>query len=160
MANPDLAPGALQKPRSRAAEKKQADREAEKAWQSVRREVLARDRHMCRFCGSRDRVEVHHLKPRSLGREDSTRNAIALCAIHHAERHAYRLFLHGSDANGRIRFEIVDHTTGRIVKRMGPMSERKADHFYRAASKASRGHERLYVRVRRDDADQNPFART
>ena len=99
--------GPLPKPRSRAAEKKHADREKDTHWQKVRKAVLVRDNYRCRFCGSPNKAEVHHLKPRSLGREDSTRNCLVLCAEHHAERHAYRLFPIGNDANGRIRFERV-----------------------------------------------------
>ncbi len=97
----------LAKPVSRAAEKKAANREKESAWQRIRKAVLVRDCYSCRFCGTADSVEVHHLKPRSLGREDSLENCLVLCAIHHRERHAYRLFLHGDDANGSIRFEVV-----------------------------------------------------
>lgn len=99
--------GMLPKPVSRAAEKKAANRERDDAWQRIRRAVLVRDSYRCRFCGTPDSVEVHHLKPRSLGREDSMENCIVLCKIHHQERHAYRLFLHGVDANQRIRFEVV-----------------------------------------------------
>ena len=62
---------------------------------------------MVRHCKSAERIEVHHLKPRSLGREDSTKNCISLCGVCHAERHAYRLFIHGEDANKGVRFEAV-----------------------------------------------------
>jgi 5-methylcytosine-specific restriction endonuclease McrA len=97
--------GPLVKPPSRAAVKKQRGRETEREWQRVRREVLARDGHRCRFCGTADKVEVHHLKPRSLGREDTTANCLALCAEHHRDKHAYRLFITGQDANATLRFE-------------------------------------------------------
>ena len=97
----------IPKPISHAAEKQAKTRAKETHWRKVRTAVLARDKHMCRYCGSRERVEVHHLNPRSLGREDSTRACISLCKIHHAERHAYRLFLLGDDANGCIRFEVL-----------------------------------------------------
>lgn len=93
------------KPISRAQERKVDKREAETRWQQVRREVLARDNFRCRFCGTPELVEVHHLKPRSLGREDSMANCLALCAPHHRDRHAYRLFIIGDDANKRLRFE-------------------------------------------------------
>jgi 5-methylcytosine-specific restriction endonuclease McrA len=99
--------GTLQKPVSRAAEKQQRDRDTEREWQKVRKAVLARDLYRCRCCGSADKVEVHHLKPRSLGREDSTANTLVLCAVHHAERHAYRLFIDGRDANGRLKFSRI-----------------------------------------------------
>lgn len=93
------------KPQSRAAEKKDDARAKEAHWQKVRREVLARDRWKCRMCGSSQQVEVHHLRPRSLGREDSTSNCLVLCRIHHADRHAGRLFIRGNDANRGLYFD-------------------------------------------------------
>lgn len=98
---------AFPKPRSRAAEKKGRDRERDKQWRGVRHQVLTRDKWKCRHCRSAERIEVHHMKPRSLGREDSTRNCVTLCAVCHAERHAYRLFIHGEDANKPLRFEVL-----------------------------------------------------
>jgi 5-methylcytosine-specific restriction endonuclease McrA len=102
-----VLPNACPKQPSRAAEKKVRRRAVEKEWQSVRSQVLRRDRWKCRHCKSAERIEVHHLKPRSLGREDSTRNCLTLCAICHAERHAYRLFIRGDDANKGVRFEVL-----------------------------------------------------
>lgn len=95
------------KPESRAAQKKRTSRNTEREWLSVRLQVLKRDRWKCRHCKSAERLEVHHLKPRSLGREDSTRNCISLCGVCHAERHAYRLFIHGDDADKGVRFEAM-----------------------------------------------------
>lgn len=95
------------KPLSRAAVKKAENRDTEREWQKVRRLVLVRDGWKCRRCKSGDRIEVHHMTPRSLGREDSTRNCLVLCAVCHADRHAYRLVIHGADANNGIRFEVV-----------------------------------------------------
>lgn len=97
----------LAKPVSRAAEKKEQGRQTNSKWLAVRKVVLERDRYRCRCCGTPDRAEVHHLKPRSLGREDTTANLVVLCAVHHADRHAYRLFIHGTNANKRLRFERV-----------------------------------------------------
>lgn len=93
------------KPQSRAAEKKADTREKETRWQKVRREVLFRDGYKCRLCGDSKLVDVHHLRPRSLGREDSTANCLVLCRIHHADRHAGRLFIRGADANHALYFE-------------------------------------------------------
>lgn len=104
MANPDLAPGALAKPQSRAAEKRKKDRAAEKAWLLLRRVVLERDHYRCRCCGTPEKVDVHHIRFRSVGGEDSTRNTCALCRVCHAETHAYRLHIEGDDANKRLRF--------------------------------------------------------
>lgn len=97
----------FKKGESIAAERKKDKRAEEKAWQDVRLKVLQRDRWKCRHCKSAERIEVHHLRPRSLGREDSTKNCLSLCGVCHAERHAYRLFIHGDNADKGVRFEAV-----------------------------------------------------
>jgi 5-methylcytosine-specific restriction endonuclease McrA len=104
VANPDLAPGALAKPQSRAAQKKASDRTKERAWQTVRQTVLLRDHYRCRSCGTPEKVDVHHIRFRSMGGEDSPRNTCALCRVCHAEIHAYRLYAEGDDANKKLRF--------------------------------------------------------
>lgn len=96
--------GRLEKPQSRAAEKKRADREAEKAWLAVRKAVLVRDSYRCRCCGSADKVDVHHIRFRSRGGADTTENLAALCRVCHCELHAYRVYVEGADANKRLRF--------------------------------------------------------
>ena len=95
----------IQKPISRAAEKQQRHRDKERVWQQLRRLVLHRDKHTCRACGFREGVDVHHIKMRSAGGDDSTANCAALCRVCHAEIHAYRLFLVGKDANKSLRVE-------------------------------------------------------
>lgn len=105
---------AIPKPQSRAAQKKTTDREKERRWQQVRREVLERDEFRCRFCKVRGDADVHHLKPRSLGREDSTRNCLVLCRIHHADRHAGRLYIFGDDANKTLRFQMAPRPSQRL----------------------------------------------
>ncbi len=97
----------FQKPVSRAAEKKASRRAQEKQLQLVRHVVLARDMWKCRHCRSGERIEVHHLKPRSMGGKHTPANLLCLCNICHAERHAYRLFIHGDDANKGVRFEVA-----------------------------------------------------
>lgn len=32
-------------------------------WRALRVQVLRRDRHRCRECGARGRLEIHHVKP-------------------------------------------------------------------------------------------------
>ncbi len=56
---------------------------------SVRREVLARDRHRCRVkgCGRTSFLEVHHLVPRSAGGENKPENLVTLCASCHRLLH-------------------------------------------------------------------------
>jgi RNA-directed DNA polymerase len=94
----------IEKPRSRAAEKKQADRDKDRAWLLVRKVVLERDRYRCRCCATPDKVDVHHIRFRSRGGDDVPQNLAVLCRVCHAEIHAYRLHVEGSDANGRLRF--------------------------------------------------------
>lgn len=48
----------------------------------VRAAVLARDQG-CVVCGSRDRLEVHHLNPAAAGGQTTTSNCVALCRTHH-----------------------------------------------------------------------------
>ena len=52
---------------------------------SLRRMVLTRDRHLCRTpgCGHTKFLEVHHLKPRSLGGGHHPENLITLCRACH-----------------------------------------------------------------------------
>jgi hypothetical protein len=93
------------KPQSKAAEKKVDKREAETRWLKVRREVLARDGHRCRNCKSRDTVDVHHVRFRSVGGDKfDTVNLCVLCRVCHCEIHAYRLIVKGN-ANTLLCFE-------------------------------------------------------
>lgn len=48
----------------------------------VRAAVLARDQG-CVVCGSRDRLEVHHLDPAAAGGETVPNRLVALCRAHH-----------------------------------------------------------------------------
>jgi 5-methylcytosine-specific restriction endonuclease McrA len=95
---------AIPKPRSRAADKKDAKREQEKQWQRTRQCVLVRDGYKCRSCKSKEGIDVHHVRFRSRGGVDSTANCACLCRMCHAEIHAYRLAVSG-DANGKLKFE-------------------------------------------------------
>ena len=92
------------KPTSAPRAKREKAREKERQWQRVRACVLVRDNRRCRVCKTRDGVDVHHIRFRSVGGEDSTANCAALCRVCHADVHAYRLVLSG-DANGTIKIE-------------------------------------------------------
>jgi 5-methylcytosine-specific restriction endonuclease McrA len=98
----------LEKPRSRAAEKKQQDKADLKAWLALRKAVLLRDGYRCRCCGTSGgtlrKVDVHHIRFRSAGGEDSMQNCAALCRICHLELHAYRLYVEGDNAQKRLQF--------------------------------------------------------
>lgn len=94
----------LEKPRSRAAEKKQQDKADLKAWLALRKDVLLRDSYRCRCCGTPEKVDVHHIRFRSAGGEDSMQNCAALCRICHLEIHAYRVYVQGDSAEKRLQF--------------------------------------------------------
>ena len=89
--------------------KSRARRQAESA---IMAEARHRDDSCCRHCGSRDQVEVAHVKHRGMGGNpamDRTHLAglVTLCALHHREVDAKRLKMSfGPDgANGPIVFK-------------------------------------------------------
>jgi 5-methylcytosine-specific restriction endonuclease McrA len=96
----------LQKPVSRAAEKKARLSKKEKQWRLTRAVVQVRDRFKCRHCRTKDGVDVHHIKLRSAGGKDDSANCCLLCRICHAEIHAYRLSVKGN-ANEHLKFEVT-----------------------------------------------------
>ena len=55
------------------------------AWERVRRQVLARDGHLCRVC-RKSANEVHHLNYGTVGNE-SLEDIISLCRSCHAREH-------------------------------------------------------------------------
>ncbi len=57
------------------------------AYQRRRRQVLERDGGRCAQCGSSYGVAVHHLRKRSLGRDDRMENLVSLCADCHNKEH-------------------------------------------------------------------------
>lgn len=85
-------------PQSRRDKAKAKD----KAWRAVRAAVLERDGRKCRVCKTADGVDVHHIRFRSRGGDDSTANCAALCRVCHRDIHAYVLTLEG-DADKRLK---------------------------------------------------------
>jgi 5-methylcytosine-specific restriction endonuclease McrA len=81
---------------SRAVERRDKKRQKDAELKRVKRLVRARDKGRCRACHGRDQIEVHHIKFRSAGGVHSTKNCACLCAICHADIHAYRLTLTGN----------------------------------------------------------------
>jgi len=55
-------------------------------WMARKREILERDNHTCRECGSKDGVQVHHRKGRKSGGKHSPANLITLCQKCHLRR--------------------------------------------------------------------------
>jgi 5-methylcytosine-specific restriction endonuclease McrA len=56
----------------------------------VRTRVLERDGWRCQECGSKEGLEVHHMKPRSQLGGDVIDNLITLCVICHGKCHGGR----------------------------------------------------------------------
>lgn len=96
------------KPVSKAVHQQAKRRAKEKAWQELRWTVLERDRYICRACSLwSDTVDVHHIKPRSLGGKNTTSNCLALCRLCHQFIHLHSLVIHGDSADGQLQFERV-----------------------------------------------------
>lgn len=53
----------------------------------IREQIIERDHHVCRYCGSRERLQVHHIKYRSKGGSEEADNLITLCEWCHYEIH-------------------------------------------------------------------------
>jgi 5-methylcytosine-specific restriction endonuclease McrA len=68
--------------------------------------VDARDGRRCRCCDRREGLHKHHLQFRSRGGADSADNLVTLCKFCHALLHARQLWIQGTDASKRLRFEI------------------------------------------------------
>jgi 5-methylcytosine-specific restriction endonuclease McrA len=92
------------KPKSVPADKREKQRAKLMAWRRVRAWVLVRDLRKCRVCKTAEGVDVHHIKFRSVGGEDTPENLAVLCRVCHQEIHSYRLSLSGN-ANGKLRIE-------------------------------------------------------
>lgn len=45
----------------------------------TRRNILRRDNHECQYCGSRDRLTLDHVHPKSRGGPDTWENLVAAC---------------------------------------------------------------------------------
>jgi 5-methylcytosine-specific restriction endonuclease McrA len=61
------------------------------SYRKLRIEVLERDGWRCQYCGSSDRLEVHHLRSRGRRGDDTGENLITLCADCHSDIHQKRL---------------------------------------------------------------------
>lgn len=100
----------LSKPKPKLLEKRAAKQDEGKAWRKARITVLDRDKHVCRACGSKHGLDVHHVIMRSLGGSDDVANLIALCRDCHSSVHGHVLTLRWTDpaqpAN-TVRFEWV-----------------------------------------------------
>ena len=82
--------------------------------------VRERDGHRCRVCGSRDGVQVHHIRYRSRGGDHATWNLVCLCGGCHGRVHAGTLRLSG-DGDASIgameaNREVFDALNGMLLR--------------------------------------------
>jgi ATP-dependent DNA helicase RecQ len=56
-------------------------------YESLRQQVLRRDRWRCQSCGTMANLEVHHKEFRSHSGDDSEQNLITLCSACHSTVH-------------------------------------------------------------------------
>ena len=54
---------------------------------SKKKEILSHFHDRCFVCEYRHFLDIHHIKPRSDGGEDTLENCVVLCANHHKEWH-------------------------------------------------------------------------
>jgi 5-methylcytosine-specific restriction endonuclease McrA len=59
-------------------------------YRELHQQILRRDGWRCQLCGSMQNLEVHHMRFRSHGGDDSEQNLITLCAECHARVHQTR----------------------------------------------------------------------
>ena len=57
------------------------------SYRKLRTDVLQRDGWKCQLCGSSDRLQVHHIRPRSRLGGDIDENLVTLCADCHGNIH-------------------------------------------------------------------------
>jgi 5-methylcytosine-specific restriction endonuclease McrA len=87
------------KTKPKLLEKRAVKADEGKAWRKARIVVLDRDKHVCRACGSKHGLDVHHVVMRSLGGSDEPENLIALCRECHQSVHGHVLKLRPLYAN-------------------------------------------------------------
>lgn len=49
--------------------------------------ILKRDKNKCTKCGSKEKLHVHHIVPKSKGGSNESQNLTTLCDLCHAEEH-------------------------------------------------------------------------
>lgn len=85
------------------AERRKRRGQIERGYQAVRAVVLERDGGVCRICGGSFGIQVHHIKFRSAGREDSTANCIVICQTCNDGIHVTRSIVVTGNGDGELR---------------------------------------------------------
>lgn len=83
--------------------------------ESLRKQVIERDRQRCRWCGATNRgIDLHHVEYRRGTSYDVVDNLICLCRLHHG-------FVHGTPAgNGdRITKDVAQQVLTILIARPG-----------------------------------------
>jgi 5-methylcytosine-specific restriction endonuclease McrA len=57
------------------------------SYRKLHTEVLERDGWRCQYCGTSDRLQVHHIRSQSQLGDDTDKNLITLCADCHSDIH-------------------------------------------------------------------------
>jgi 5-methylcytosine-specific restriction endonuclease McrA len=99
---------AQSKPTPKLLDKRATKAQQDREWWDLRNSVLLRDSFVCRACGGRAGLDVHHLLRRSLGGKDERRNLITLCRRCHQDVHGHVLMVRWTDDHHRaktVRFE-------------------------------------------------------
>jgi hypothetical protein len=105
----------IPKPRARILDKRDEKRERERQVRELNRAIAERDSYRCRCCGREGQYDAtqadralhrHHVRYRSKGGEDATKNLVTLCAYCHAAIHARQLWIVGDNADQRLTFEV------------------------------------------------------
>lgn len=72
---------------SDVAEEQKPKKKAHKTSKEIREQIKTRDGFKCTLCGETEGLEVHHIKHRSEGGDDSDNNLVTLCKRCHALQH-------------------------------------------------------------------------
>ena len=80
-------PDELVEKRKKKREKNRARNEYERQFNANRKIVLVLDNYLCRECGSKENLHVHHIKERCKGGTNDINNLITLCNDCHKEKH-------------------------------------------------------------------------
>lgn len=73
--------------RIKEEERKLTGKRAHLFWGTIKYECFLRDGNTCQKCGSKDKLECHHIVPVVLGGSNELSNLITLCHSCHSEAH-------------------------------------------------------------------------
>jgi hypothetical protein len=95
---------------------------ADPRWEDARETALARDGRQCVACSATERLQVHHLRPRSTGgAEYALENLTTLCRSCHQDLHAGESdpVVTFAESGGDIAWDAIDESGAFSVPRSG-----------------------------------------